>query len=170
MVFDWSEIRMNSVSIAEYMNSLEEPFKEGFFRRKQTYQPRQEAINKFRVFAGEYMIIAFSAAWCKDCAVNIPVLAIINEASGLEVRVFGGLKKDLLGQEHKWRIPPSPPEVETFNVDKTPLIMVVDKEGRERGRIVEKPAHHPTLEQELCEMIKPEQRLPPSQSSSSYFK
>jgi hypothetical protein len=82
---------------------------------------------------------------------------VINEASGLEVRVFGGLKKDPLGQGRKWRIPPSPPEVETFNVDKIPLIIIVDREGREIGRIVENPSHQPTLEQELCEIIKPKQ-------------
>jgi nicotinic acid phosphoribosyltransferase len=86
MVLDLLEIRMKTVSIVEYMKSLEEPFKEEFLSRKQAYQPNQEAINKLGAFAGEYMIIAFSAAWCKDCAVNIPVLAIINETSGLEVR------------------------------------------------------------------------------------
>jgi len=79
---------------------------------------------------------------------------VINEASGLEVRVFGGLKKDPLGQGRKWRIPPSPREVETLSVDKIPLIIIADRDGREMGRIVENPTQQPTLEQELCEIIK----------------
>ena len=155
MPLNLSEIRMRTVSASDYISNLEEPFREKFLERKQTYQSNQEAISQLRASAGNYVIIAFSAGWCKDCAVNIPVLAVINEASGLEVRVFGGLKKDPLSQEHKWRIPPSPQEAETFNVEKIPLIIVADREGREIGRIVENPAYQPTLEQELCEIIKP---------------
>ena len=81
-------------------------------------------------------------------------LALITETTELEVRIFGGLKKDLLNLKRKWRVPPSPPEVEIFKVDKIPLIIVVDREGKEIGRIVENPKHMPTLEQELYEIIK----------------
>ena len=88
----------------------------------------------------------------QDCAANIPVLALISEATGLEVRIFGGLKKDPLSQTRKWRIPPSPPEVETCNVDKIPLIIVFDKEGKEIGKIIENP-REPTLEEELLKII-----------------
>jgi hypothetical protein len=153
MLLDLPEIRMKTVSVADYINNLEEPFIEKFLARKKTYQPNQEAVSKLRAYAGRYLVIVFSAGWCKDCAVNIPVLAVINEASGLEVRVFGGLKRDPLGRGQKWRIPPSPREVETLNVDKIPVMVVVDREGRETGRIVENPAHQPTLEQELREII-----------------
>jgi hypothetical protein len=153
MLLDLSEIRRKTVSVVDYLNSLEEPFREKFLNRRQTYQPDQEAMIRLRKSAGKYVIIVFSAGWCKDCAVNIPVLALVNEASGLEVRVFGGLKKDPLGQGRKWRIPPSPPEAETFNVDKLPLIIIADREGTEIGTIVEKPAQQHTLEQELCEII-----------------
>jgi thiol-disulfide isomerase/thioredoxin len=52
-----------------------------------------KAINKLESFANNYVIVAFSAEWCKDCAANIPVLALISESTGLEVRIFGGLKK-----------------------------------------------------------------------------
>jgi hypothetical protein len=153
MFLDLLEIRMKTVSAADYINNLEEPFRERFLARKKTYQPNQEAISKLRAYADGYVVIGFSAGWCKDCAVNIPVLAVINEFSGLEARVFGGLKRDPLGRGQKWRIPPSPREVETLKVDKIPLIIVADREGREIGRIVENPAHQPTLEQELCEII-----------------
>jgi hypothetical protein len=157
MPLNFMEIRNRTVSANDYINNLEEPFKEKFLTRKQTYQPNREAISQLRAFAGKYVIIAFSSGWCKDCAVNIPVLALINEAARLEVRVFGGLKRDPLNQVHKWRIPPSPQEVETFNVENIPLIIIADIGGREIGRIVEKPSRQPTLEQEITEIIKSNQ-------------
>jgi len=157
MPLNLMEIRTRTVSANNYISNLEEPFKEKFLTRKQTYQPNEEAIRQLRAFAVKYVIIAFSAAWCKDCALNIPVLALINETAGLEVRVFGGLKKDPLNQVHKWRIPPSPQEVETLNVEKIPLVIVADVEGKEIGRIIENPSHQPTLEQEIIEIIKSNQ-------------
>ncbi|MDI6690325.1 MAG: hypothetical protein QME50_00450 [Candidatus Bathyarchaeota archaeon] len=60
--------------------------------------------------------------------------------------------KDPLSRERKWRIPPSPPEVETFNVDKIPLIILFDNDGKEIGRVVENP-HEQTLEEELLKII-----------------
>lgn len=157
MVFNLKEIREKTVSATDYVNSLEEPFREKFLTRKQTYEVNKEAIRQLRESAENYVVIVFSAPWCKDCAVNVPVLALISEISGLEVRVFGGLKKDPLGQGHKWRIPPSPQEVETLNVDKIPLIIIADRDGREIGRIVENPTRQPTLEQELCQIVKSRQ-------------
>ena len=154
MPLNLNEIRTRTVSANDYINRLEEPFKEKFLTRKQTYQPNPEAISQLKAFAGKYVIIAFSATWCKDCALNIPVLALINETAGMEVRVFGGLKKDPLDQVHKWRIPPSPQEVETLNVERIPLIIIADEEGTEIGRIVENPSHQPTLEQEISEIIR----------------
>jgi len=61
--------------------------------------------------------------------------------------------KDPLNPTQKWRIPPSPPEVETFHVNKIPLIMVLDKRGREIGRIVENPRRGFSLEEEILNII-----------------
>ena len=148
-----SEIRKKTVSAKQYLDSLEEPFRERFLTRKQTYKLNQEAVNQLKKVADKYVIVAFSAEWCKDCAMNIPVLALISEATGLEVRIFGGLKKDSLSQTRKWRIPPSPQEAETFQVDKIPLIIVFDKEGKDIGRIIENPREKPTMEEELVKII-----------------
>jgi thiol-disulfide isomerase/thioredoxin len=149
MSINLSEIRKKTISVEQYLDSLEEPFRERFLTRKQTYTLNQEAVNQLKKVADKYVIVAFSAEWCKDCAVNIPVLALISEATGLEVRIFGGLKKDSLIHTRKWRIPPSPPEVEMFHVDKIPLIILFDKEGKEVGKIIENPREKPTLEEEL---------------------
>ena len=152
-----SEIEKKTVPISQYMQSLEQPFRKKFLTRKRDYRLRLEATSRLAGFAKDYALVVFSAQWCKDCATNIPVLALMSEATGINVRVFGGLKKDPLSQTHKWRIPPSPPEVEAFHVDKIPTIIVISKEGREIGRIVENPKFAPTLEQEICEIIKSQQ-------------
>jgi thiol-disulfide isomerase/thioredoxin len=154
MRIDLSEIRRRTVSVDRYINGLEQPFKEKYLARGQTYELQRETVDRLREFANRYVVIVFSAVWCKDCSQDIPVLALIAESTGLEVRVFGGLKKDPLSHTCKWRIPPSPQEVITFNVDKIPLMMIVDVNGGEIGRIVESPKRWPTLEQELYEIIK----------------
>ncbi|MGQ9743465.1 MAG: TlpA family protein disulfide reductase [Candidatus Bathycorpusculaceae bacterium] len=146
------EVRKKTVSVSQYLDNVKQPFREKFSTRKQTYKMKQEAVNQLKRFAEKYLIVAFSAEWCKDCAANIPVLALISEKTGLEVRIFGGLVRDPLSHERKWRIPPSPAEVETFNVDKIPLMVLFDKEGKEIGRIVENP-HEPALEEELLKII-----------------
>jgi len=148
-----SEIKKKAVSVSQYIDSLESPFRENFLTRKQTYQLKTEAITQLKTVADKILIIAFSAGWCKDCVSNIPVLALISEAAGIDVRIFGGLKKDPLSYTRKWRVPPSPPEVETFNVDKIPLIIIFDRAGREVGRIVENPKLTPTLEEEIARII-----------------
>jgi len=155
MSIDLSDIRKKTVSVGQYIDSLEQPFKEKFLAKKQAYKLQPEAVEQLKRFAQKCVIIVFSAAWCKDCTENIPVLSLISETTGLEVWVFGGLKKDPLSQVCKWRIPPSPPEVITFKVDKIPLMIIVDMDGREIGRIVESPKKWPTLEQELYEIINP---------------
>jgi hypothetical protein len=153
MNVDLSQIRKSAVTVSQYIESLKQPYRNKFLTRKQTYKLKQEAINQLRKFADRYIVVAFSAGWCKDCAANISVLALMSEATGLDVRIFGGLKKDPLSHTRKWRIPPSPPEVGAFQVDKIPLMILFDKEGREIGKIVENPREKPTLEEELVEII-----------------
>jgi thiol-disulfide isomerase/thioredoxin len=153
MNIDLSKIRKRTVSVSQYIESLKQPFRDKFLTRKQTYQLKQEAINQLKKFADKYIVVAFSAEWCKDCAVNIPVIALISEATGLEARIFGGLKKDPLSHTRKWRTPPSPPQVETFQVDKIPLIILLEREGKYIGKIIENPREKPTLEEELIQII-----------------
>jgi thiol-disulfide isomerase/thioredoxin len=151
---DLSDVRKKTVEAGQYISSLDQPFRQNFLIAEQTYQMNSRAINQLKKFAGSFVVVAFSAGWCKDCAKNIPVLALIGKATGLEIRVFGGLKKDPLSHVRKWRIPPSPSEVETFSVEKIPLIIVFDDGGVEIGRIIENPKQWPTIEEELLAVIK----------------
>jgi thiol-disulfide isomerase/thioredoxin len=151
MKINLEEIRRRALSVNQYIASINELFRERFLERKKAYQLNVKTVNELKSLANNYVVVAFSAEWCKDCAANIPVLALISEATGLEVRIFGGLKRDPLNPNRKWSIPPSPPEVEKFHVDKIPLILVFNKEGKEIGRIVENPKT--TLEEEILQII-----------------
>jgi len=151
---DLSKIRRSAVTVDEYIDSLKEPFKKKFLAHMQTYQLQMQIVDQLKTRANDFMILVFSASWCKDCSQYIPVLALIAGRTGLDVRVFGGLKRDPLSHTSKWRIPPSPSEVLAFGVDRIPLIIIFDLNGREIGRIVESPKRYPTLEQELYEIIR----------------
>ncbi|MEM3464348.1 MAG: thioredoxin family protein [Candidatus Bathyarchaeia archaeon] len=153
MKIDLEQIKQRTVSVNQYIANISEPFREKFLERKKAYKLNPEAVSELKKLANNVVVVAFSAEWCKDCAANIPVLALLSEATGLEVRIFGGLKRDPLNLKRKWSIPPSPPEVEIFNVDKIPLILIFNKEGVELGRMVENPKLGLTLEEELLQII-----------------
>lgn len=151
-MIDLDEIRRKTVSVDEYVSTLNSPFREKFLARKQTYQ-LSEKVNELKKVADKYTVVAFSAEWCKDCANHIPVLELVSQATGLEVRVFGYIKKDPLSTKEKWRIPPSPPEVKIFGVEKLPWIVIFDKKGEEIGKIVENPVHTGSIEEELLYIL-----------------
>ena len=100
------------------------------------------------------MVVAFSAEWCPDCMRNVPVLDMLAESTGLEVRVFGHLMRDAKNNTRKWAVPPSPPEVYEFSVPKIPLIAVLRKDGEMVGEIVENPSPGITVERALLDLMK----------------
>lgn len=145
-----------TVSVDNYLNGLTAPFQNKFSERKRTYKLDEEAVHKLRSYAKDVVIVVFSAEWCKDCAANVPVLALLAEKTGMTVRVFGGLKTDPLDPKEKWRIPPSPPEVKSFNVQESPHIIIFDKRGNQLGTIIENPTLANTLEEEILQLIQQE--------------
>ncbi len=153
MKIDLDVIIKKTVSPDDYIRNMEEPFRAAFFRRMDDYRIENASLDELQSAAGKYVIIAFSAGWCKDCVLNIPILDLIARATGLEVRVFGGLVRDPLNLNSKWRIPPSPVEVRTFGVDKIPVIIISRKDGKEIGRIIEHPRPGFTLEREIIGII-----------------
>jgi len=146
-------IEKRTVSVDKYINELTWPFKEKFLERKQTYQLNEKAVQKLKNYAKDVVIVVFSGEWCKDCAANVPVLALIAEKTGMKVRVFGGLKTNPLNPKEKWKIPPSPPEVKTFNVKRTPYIIIFNKQAKQLGTIIENPKPGNTLEEEVLNII-----------------
>jgi len=128
MRFDLEAIRNNSESVTDYLKSPEEMTPK-FAERKTTYKLNKDTVEKIKAYAGSALVVVFSAEWCPDCHRNVPVLGLISEETGLEVRVFGHLMRNVTDSNEKWAIPPSPPEVKKFNVIKNPLITVRIEEG-----------------------------------------
>jgi len=151
---DFDEIKRKTVSVDEYLSSMTSSNKQKFLTRKESYQLNQDAVSKLKRIADKYTIVVFSAEWYKDCVTNIPVLELVSQATRLEVRVFGHIKRDVLSTKEKWRIPPSPPEVKTFGVEKLPWIIVLDENGEEVGKIIENPVHTGSIEEELLYILR----------------
>jgi hypothetical protein len=141
--------RQKAATVDEYIDSMSKLYRWKFLQRKDAYQPNVEALEGIKGLAEEYFVLAFSAQWCKDCSQNIPVLGLVSGATGLEVQVLGGIKTDPLSKDCLWAIPPSPPEVLSFCVEKLPWIILFDQQGNEVGKIVENPEHTGSIEEEL---------------------
>ena len=100
-------IRDNSESVENYIRYSKEKAPQ-FAERKSMYTLDEEAVEAIRDHAEKVTVVAFSAEWCPDCHRNIPVLCLLSEATGIEVRVFGHLMRDAKNPEERWRIPPLP--------------------------------------------------------------
>ena len=149
---DIEKLKANSEPIAEYL-STPSPATEAFNQRIKEYSLDSNIIEKLKIYAGTVFIFSFSAEWCKDCKKNVPVLKLIQDATGIEVRVLGHIMKDAKNPNEIWKIPPSPPEVKDFNVTSIPHIVILDAEGKELGAVIENPPIEKTLEAALLEIL-----------------
>jgi thiol-disulfide isomerase/thioredoxin len=150
---DIAKIRKGSEAVHDYVSSPSKA-KDAFDKRRAEYKLDAAVVKELKKKAKDYTIVAFSAEWCPDCMRNVPVLDLIAEATGMGVRVFGHMMRDAKSNTRKWAIPPSPPEVEEFNVVKIPLIVVLNKTEEKIGEIVENPPQGKTLEQALLDIMK----------------
>ena len=152
MRYDLSKIRKNSEVIKTYV-SAKNLATEIFAKRRAEYILQQSDVKELKKYAEKVVIIVFTAEWCPDCHRNVPVLDLISDATGLETRAFGHILREAKSTTRKWAIPPSPKEVEEFNVIKIPYIVILNQEGEVIGEIVENPPPGKTLEQTLLEII-----------------
>lgn len=143
-----------TVSVQEYLSTMAEPFKSKFFERMTSYILIEEVAEELKKYVHKIFIVVFSAEWCKDCVSNVPILALLTIKTGLNVRVFGGVEKNPSSLKEKWRVPPSPPEIREFEVEKLPHIVIFDVDGWEIGKIVENPPLEKTLEEEILRYLR----------------
>lgn len=152
-IHDLERLRESSETVQDYLDSIAETAS-GFAERKAEYRLDEETTRELRKHADDAVVIAFSAEWCKDCRSNVPVLGLIAEETGMEVRVFGHLMRNIKDPDERWSIPPSPPEVKEFDVVKIPLISVLDGNGKKIGEIAENPPEGQSLEEALLDILK----------------
>ena len=146
------KIRNNTHTVQNYLAevSVNQP---KFIRTLSNYVLDKDVTGKLADYSDDIVIVAFSAEWCKDCHRNIPILHHISDTTGIEVRVFGHLMRDVKNKDKHWRIPPSPVEVEEFNVGKIPLIVILDMKGMQLGQLVENPPEGKTLEETMLKIL-----------------
>jgi thiol-disulfide isomerase/thioredoxin len=151
--YDLEKIKERSETVRDYISTPSKA-KDAFDKRRAEYKLDAAVTKELKKRTKNYTIIVFSAEWCPDCLRNVPVLDLIAEATGIEVRVFGHIMRDAKSNTRKWAVPPSPPEVDEFNVPKIPLMVVLKKDGEKVGEIVENPPPGKTLEQALLDVMK----------------
>lgn len=120
-----------TVSVKDCIMHMNDPFRGRFLERMETYSLNEENVEELTKYVDGVFVVVFSAEWRQDCTANVPVIALLANKTGVKVRVFGGLKKDLLNPNEAWRIPLSPPEVREFKVERTPHIVIFHTNGRE---------------------------------------
>lgn len=151
-MYDLEKLVKHSEAIKHYIESSQEKAPQ-FMERYREYKLEREMVMKINCHSDNYIIFAFSAEWCPDCYRNIPVLAKLQEATGLETRIFGHLMRDAKSTTKRWRIPPSPSEVEGFDVVKIPSMYILDKKGQKIGEIIENPPEGMTLEAAILAVL-----------------
>jgi thiol-disulfide isomerase/thioredoxin len=149
---DLGELRRKSEPVSEYIASsaVSTP---AFAQGAEGYRMDPAAVEGLRSHAGSVLIIVFSAEWCRDCHRQVPVLGLVSEATGLEIRVFGHLMRDPKKPWGYWSVPSSPEEVEEFGVRRIPTIVVLGGEGWAMGEIVERPPVGKSLEAALLDIL-----------------
>ncbi|MFW9788345.1 MAG: thioredoxin family protein [Candidatus Thorarchaeota archaeon] len=148
------DIRKDALSADEAIESMSPMYKGGFTRQRDDYKLNKEAAEKIKKFFEEgYSIVALFADWCGDSRRAIPVLALLEKEIGKHIPCLGGMKKPPYGSDKLWEIPPSPEEVDTFDVKSSPTILIFDKSGKEIGRIKTRAKMTPSIEEEIVKII-----------------
>ena len=156
-VHDLNALRASSEPVEEYIAAPSDAT-EAFTLRLQDYALDPLVTEKLKAYAGKAYIFVFSAEWCKDCKKNVPVLKLIQDATGIQVRVFSHIMKDAKNPkpstpEEKWKVPPSPPELMEFKVFNIPFIAVLDAQGKMVGAVIENPPTDKTLEEAILAIL-----------------
>ena len=127
----------------DYINNVRNSSsKQTMKHRVQEYQPRQEIIDKFAAVNSRFFVVVFSAEWNAECRAHIPSLAKLmiqaNNSNFLVKVVDYDENRDI---------------AEEMRVLRIPTVVIHDKSWREVGRLVEKPQHGATIEEELWGII-----------------
>jgi thiol-disulfide isomerase/thioredoxin len=107
------------------------------------YTPKDEIVRKLRKVALRIDIVLFLGTWCQDANDEVPKLLKIYAEAGnagfsLKIYAVDRKKREESGLAEKLRL------------DRVPTIVLL-QEGKELGRIVEKP--HASIEENLLAII-----------------
>jgi thiol-disulfide isomerase/thioredoxin len=147
------DVRKDAKGASECIETIPQMYRGGFLRQKEEYSISAKAVERLKILLEEYTIAVFYADWCGDSRKALPVLALIEEEIGKKIPALGGMTKPSYGSNKLWAVPPSPPEVEIFDITSSPTILIFNKEGKEIGRIKTRQRMKPTIEEEIVKII-----------------
>ncbi|NLG50665.1 MAG: hypothetical protein GX552_11190 [Chloroflexi bacterium] len=112
----------------------------------EAYTPDAAALEVIRGQAQEFQVLVFLGTWCPDSVREVPRLLQIAQQAGIpeERLTLIGLdytKVDAEGQTEQW------------GVEYVPTIILLDEQGQELGRIVERPSETDTLEGDISAIL-----------------
>ena len=137
----------------DYIQDMSPTHKGRYLNQKESYTLNQEAVEKLREVISDYEIVVVFADWCGDARKAVPVLALLEEELGIHIRALGGMTKPPYGSKKHWAVPPSPEEVDTFEITSSPTILIFKRSGEEVGRIKTRPRMTKTIEEEILKII-----------------
>jgi len=118
------------------------------------YKLNDDAVTKLKDYTEDYEFVIIFADWCGDARKAVPALAHLEVELEIKIRALGGMTKPGFGSEKFWAVPPSPREVDTFDIRSSPTIIIFRKSnGEECCRIKTKPKMTPTMEEEIVKVI-----------------
>ncbi len=147
------DVQNDAPSCCDAIEAIEPAYRGGFIRHRDEYKLNKDATEKLKKLIDEYTIVILFANWCGDSRRALPVLALLEKEIGKSFRAIGGMTKPPYGSDKFWAVPPSPAEVDLFEVTSSPTILIFDKDGNEVGRIKTRAKMTPTIEEEIVKLI-----------------
>ena len=137
-------ILVGSVTRAEFKAP---PYSEWFDGQYARYQPDAASLERLRPLLGGVSVEVYFGTWCGDSRRQVPRLVRLLDLAGFDSGHLGliGLSDRLM----EFKQSPGRPEAKRY-IHRTPTIVLL-REGREIGRIVETPAV--TLEADLLAIL-----------------
>lgn len=153
-MIDFEDIRKRTTTIKGYIDTLPEKDRDIVMEMYEEYKLKEDVVEELRKKMKGLKVVIFSAPWCGDCKRAMPPMLHLEEKIGLDVMVFGDIKTDPLNKEAKWRVPPSPPEINEWGATAIPWFEFFDSDGNKVGTLIEKPTVKETLEEEILYVLK----------------
>ncbi|MFW9908620.1 MAG: thioredoxin family protein [Candidatus Thorarchaeota archaeon] len=148
------DVTTDCPSCGNYIETMSPMYRSRWLDEVSSYKPNPAALDMLKKLAEEYEIVVLFADWCGDARRAVPALAVIEAELGIRVRALGGMTKPGFGSGRYWAIPPSPIEVDIFDIRSSPTILLFRKDtGEEIGRIKTRPKMTPTIEEEMVKVI-----------------
>lgn len=149
-----SDVSEDYPSCEDYINEMNPMYKSRWLDEFSRYRINEETVARLREIIDEYELVVLFADWCGDARRAIPVLVHLEKTLSIKVRALGGMTKPGFRSDKFWAVPPSPLEVDTFDIRSSPTVIIFRKDsGEEVGRIKTKPKMTPTLEEEILKII-----------------